>query len=710
MFFFYWFFSIFYQVFLGCINCINLKRIFTVIKSGSYTDGSIFEMRRIILFTLGLLGSIEIYAQQQIPLNEKHYLDSLQNILKQKKADSSKAEASFLLVEYWKIKDTVKSRSYLTTGKKYAQKNPYYIALGHFYEGQHYFSWNRPKASKAFKAAVGALSGFNTKKAYARRAAAWYNYALMNLDEKGYDYITKITLEEAIPNAEKAGDPKLVAHYYTQLSTIFMNNYQFQKATTYSKKAIGILEKESPGSTDLLFAYLSAVSIYCYDHKTGLAKPLLEKAHRLLQPFPESLNNTLYYYNEALFYSTTKQYSKALASINTGIVLAKKYNQKQLYQQFFFRRYDVYSEQKDFAKARGILLDIVKEGTLISNINDRAVIYSEIAKTSERLKDYKEAYTWLSKYRNVSDSINNDQTKLKISELETKYRTAQSQQKIASLMARNKQAILASKNERLYSLIMGLGCLFLLCMLAFVFLNARNRRKLLEQKEVNYKQQLLELEQKQQLKVTKAMLDGGELERERVARDLHDGLGGMLAGVKIGLSGWTDTNPVVSGDKVLVCIISQLDTSVSELRRIARNMVPETLMKFGLETALKDLCEFHMRDNLNISYEAFNIEKDITLNVQLNIYRIVQELLSNAVKHAQANNILVQCSQNGSTIFITFEDDGIGFDLNSPGPKKGMGLENLNNRIAYLKGKLEVISSANEGMTINIELNTAIDG
>ncbi|WP_338839298.1 sensor histidine kinase [Flavobacterium ginsenosidimutans] len=667
-------------------------------------------MRKILVFVLAVLGSFEIYAQQQIPLNEKHYLDSLQSILRQSRADSSKADASFLLVEYWKMKDTLKSKFYLAAGKKYAKKNPYYTALGYFYEGQYYFSWDHPKASLAFKKSEEALAHFQTKKAYTKRAAAWYNYALMNMDAKGYDYITKITLEKAIPNAEKTGDPKVVAHYYTQLSTILMNNYQFSKATTYSQKAITLLEKGNPGSTELLFAYLSAVSIFCYDHKPEMAKPLLLKAQRLLQPFPESLNNTLYYYNEALFYTTTKQYTKALASINTGIILAKKYNQKQLYQQFFFRRYDVYSEQKDFAKARSILLDIVKEGTLISNINDRAVIYSEIAKTSERLKDYKEAYTWLSKYRDVSDSINNDQTRLKINELETKYRTAQNQQKIVSLQAQNSQALLKSKNERLYNWFLGLGCLFLLGTLAFVLLNARNRRKLLEQKEINYKQQLLELEQKQQLKVTKAMLDGEELERERVARDLHDGLGGMLAGVKIGLSGWSNTNPVVSGDKDLSRIINQLDTSVNELRRIARNMVPETLIKFGLETALKDLCEFHMQESLNINYEAFNIERDIPLNVQLNIYRIVQELLSNAIKHAKAKNILVQCSQNVDTIFITVEDDGIGFDLNLLDQNKGMGLENLKNRIAYLQGKLEILSSENDGTTVNIELNTALNG
>ncbi|GAA4161505.1 ATP-binding protein [Chryseobacterium ginsenosidimutans] len=591
-----------------------------------------------------------------------------------------------------------------------AAKNDSYLkALVLFYQGQYYFNWNKPKASVAFKKAEEALSRFSTKKAYVKRAASWYNYALMNMDKMGYDFITKITLEKSIPIAEKAGDPSRVAYYYTQLATILMNNYQFSKAASYNEKAISLLEKKDPGSTDLLFSYLTGVSIYSYDNQTEKARLLLEKAQKLLKPYPSSLNYPLYYNNEALYYSTIKSYDKALGSIDKGIALAKKYNQKQLYQQFFFRRYDVYQQQKEYGKARQILLDIVKEGTLTAKINDRATIYSELSKINEKLGDYKEAYHWLSKYSQTSDSISSDQTKVKINELETRYSSAKSQQKIQTLQSENRQAQLSARNDSLYKLILGMGCLFLLLLLVFVLLTARSRRKLAQQREINYRQQLSEMERKNQLKITKAMLEGEELERERVARDLHDGLGGMLSGVKIGLSGWTDTQPGISDDKDLHRIIGQLDTSVTELRRIARNMVPETLLKFGLETALKDLCEFYMRDGLLITSEMFGIQKNIAMNVQLNIYRIVQELISNAIKHAHADNLILQCSQNENTIFVTFEDNGRGFDMTSLSGKKGMGLDNLRNRIAFLQGKFEVHSAPGEGTSINIELKTSTD-
>ncbi|MFA6246579.1 MAG: histidine kinase, partial [Mucilaginibacter sp.] len=628
-------------------------------------------MKKIYLIPICLLIALCAFAQQQVPLNEKRHLDSLENVLRSNSPDSAKANANFQLVEYWNFKDTVKSKMYLIRGQQLAGKDPYLNALAFFYEGQYYFSWNTAKAATAFKKAEEAFSVLHTPKAHGRRAAAWFNYALMNKDSKGYEFVTRIILEKVLPEAEKAGEKVMLAHFYTQLSTVLMNNYQFDKAGTYNQRAIELLQNESPRSTNLLFAYLSGVSIYCYDNEPEKAKPLLEKAKEIITPYPESVNYTLYYYNEALYYFTVKSFDKSLISADKGAVLAKKYNQKQLYQQFFFRKYEVYVQQKAYARARQILLEIVKDGTLTASANDKATIYAELAKTSKNLNDYKGAYSWINKYQVLTDSINKDQTQVKINELETKYRTAQNQQKISALQAQNKQAALRARNEHLYNWLLVIVCLSLLITLALVILNAKNNRKLSIQKEINYQQQLRDLEQKQQLKVTKAMLDGEEHERERVARDLHDGLGGMLAGVKIGLSGWSNTNAGAAADKDLHRIIGQLDSSVSELRRIARNLLPETLLKFGLETALKDLCEFYMRDGLHIDFQPLSIGKNITLNIQLNIYRIVQELISNAIKHARATSIMLQCSQNDHVFFITFEDDGCGFDTAILSQKKG---------------------------------------
>ncbi|WP_207799000.1 tetratricopeptide repeat-containing sensor histidine kinase [Taibaiella soli] len=667
-------------------------------------------MSYLLLTLLYILFSCKGFSQQQLPLDEQHFTDSLGNILQSKTSDSSKAMANYLLSEYYKFKDTAKSKTYLTQGQQLSQNYPYLKALYHFYEGQYYYNWNTAKASVSFLKAAELLSSFHDKAAASARASSWFDYALMNKNEKGYEFVVDIILNRSLPIVTASGDSAMLAHYYSQLATLFMSNYQFAKAEEYNNKAISLLENTHSTSSTLLFAYLGGVSIYMYQAKSDPAKILLDKAKALLEPFPESANYPLYYYNEALYYTGKQDFDKALTAVDKGTVLAKKYNQTQIYQQFYFRKYNIYSISEQYAKAKEVLNAVINEGQLMANINDRATIYSEMAKTNEALHDYKEAYSWLSKYRAATDSIQNNQTKVKISELEARYNASEKQHKIDILQSQNNEAALKSKNDQLYKWALGLGCLTLLIISGAIAVSARNNKKLATQKEINYQQELKDLEQKHQLKITKAMLDGEEQERERVARDLHDGLGGMLAGVKMGLSGWANNNTDIMHDGDLNRIIRQLDSSVGELRRIARNMMPETLLKFGLEVALKDLCAFYNRDDLYIEFQPFSIEPGIALSVQLNIYRIVQELLSNAIKHSGAANIVLQCSQNNGQFFITVEDDGVGFDIATLTDKKGMGLDNLKNRIEFLKGKFEILSTRNEGTTINIELNTNANG
>lgn len=200
------------------------------------------------------------------------------------------------------------------------------------------------------------------------------------------------------------------------------------------------------------------------------------------------------------------------------------------------------------------------------------------------------------------------------------------------------------------------------------------------------------------------MLDGEEKERERIAKELHDGLGGMLAGVKINFSGWGSKTLSSEQREDFDKILHQLDKSVGELRGVARNLMPESLLKFGLETALKDLSEFYMNDDLEIDLQTYTINAAIPLSMQLHIYRIVQELLSNAIKHSKATNILLQCSQNKKNFFITVEDNGVGFNPEDLRHKKGMGIHNVKNRVDYLKGKFDMNSQQGEGATVNIEL------
>jgi len=153
--------------------------------------------------------------------------------------------------------------------------------------------------------------------------------------------------------------------------------------------------------------------------------------------------------------------------------------------------------------------------------------------------------------------------------------------------------------------------------------------------------------------------------------------------------------------------MDMLDSSIKEMRRVAHNMMPEALVKFGLDTALKDFCnDIHQSGALKLNYQSFGLEDAvIDQTIAITIYRIVQELLNNTMKHAAAKSAIVQVSKTDGLLSVTVEDDGKGFDtsvLNSP---LGMGWNNIQNRIEFLNGKLDVNSQPGDGTSVHIELN-----
>jgi len=218
-----------------------------------------------------------------------------------------------------------------------------------------------------------------------------------------------------------------------------------------------------------------------------------------------------------------------------------------------------------------------------------------------------------------------------------------------------------------------------------------------------YRQHLKTLKQKESLQVLVSMLEGQETERSRIARDLHDGLGGILSGTKITLSGLTLFNENDSGRNTLNKSLDQLDVAVVELRRIAHNLMPELLDKYGLEEALKEYAERMSNDELEISSRFVKLKTELSKDKQIVVYRIIQELVNNAVKHSQASQIIMQLSQHNDLIMITVEDNGKGFDPHLADGKKSAGMHNVQSRLEFLSGQMQINSVAGRGTSIEIE-------
>ncbi len=220
-------------------------------------------------------------------------------------------------------------------------------------------------------------------------------------------------------------------------------------------------------------------------------------------------------------------------------------------------------------------------------------------------------------------------------------------------------------------------------------------------------QEALKLEvERQQVRHLNALSEVQEQERSRFAKDLHDGLGGMLWGVKLSLSNMKG-NMVMDSDHVQVFerSLDMLDNSIHELRRVAHNLMPEALVKFGLAAALKDFCDFiNSSKVINVIFQQVGNERRLDMSVEVVLYRVANELVNNALRHSSASEIIIQLNYDDHSLTLTVEDNGKGFDKSILDKTTGAGWPNIKSRIAYLKGTLDVVTSSGNGTAINIAI------
>lgn len=263
------------------------------------------------------------------------------------------------------------------------------------------------------------------------------------------------------------------------------------------------------------------------------------------------------------------------------------------------------------------------------------------------------------------------------------------------------QIQLDQKNNLNYFL--GASAVALLAILLLGYRNYTSRQKL-QQARID------ELETDKQLAATAAVLKGEEQERTRLAKDLHDGLGGMLSGIKYALNR-VKGNLVMTPDNAQAFerSIDMLDSSISEMRRVAHNMMPEILANYGLDAALKEFCNEIARSGVvQLNYQSVGMnDAAIEQTKAVIIYRITQELVTNALKHANAQNVLVQLhrAEQEKLLTITVEDDGNGFNTDRLNQASGMGWANIQNRVGFLKGRCDIQSSPGKGTSVMIEIN-----
>jgi two-component system, NarL family, sensor kinase len=354
---------------------------------------------------------------------------------------------------------------------------------------------------------------------------------------------------------------------------------------------------------------------------------------------------------------------------------------------------DNYMLQKKFILAEEQLQQGIKIALADSLNGELLTMYQAMAQVKFAQHDFAGGNLYQVKWDELNEADNEKELSEYGLELETKYETEKKSAQIVAQQAQIKQQSVIN-----YLVIAaGIGML-IISLLAY-----RNYR----QKQKLQQQRIAELETQQQLTATEAVLKGEEQERTRLAKDLHDGLGGMLSGIKYSFNNMKG-NLVMTPDNAQAFerSMDMLDSSIKEMRRVAHNMMPEALVKFGLDTALKDFCnDINNSGALKISYQSIGLANlQVEQTTAITIYRIVQELINNTMKHAVAKTAIVQVTKSNNQLSVTVEDDGKGFDTSILNQVKGIGWSNIQNRVEFLKGSLDVHSKPGTGTSVHIEI------
>lgn len=643
-----------------------------------------------IIYALFLFLFYSTFSLAQILTNKKNYIDSLNQVLKVEANDSLKARAAFLLSDYWVYRDTIQSKKYLDQSKKLSRGNDYLQGIYNYQQG-HYYMDRMPKETvKWYKKSLKVLQKHRTQDSYFYQANIWGNMSV--LDERDDDITAALDklLHKAIPLAEKAKAYSLLASLQTNAGSILTTVGMFKEASTYFKKSLAYYKGKAVRSDRVLITCIFAAQNYILDYKNEAAKTLIDRAEVILKDFPDSDYNIEFNDLQANYYLANDQLDSALIAINKGLALSEKMQFDPFVPSLYKHLYHYYmrvNKYNDALKA----LEIAMDSQLYPNLSELGNNSELMSIVYKKLNNDRLAYQWAKKSLALKDSLYNLNLYKEISNLEGEFRFNEKEKEIVKLQLEKFESELKAKNQRLLNWLLGFGALVLFLALLMV----ANFYKTNRQHNIH---KLREIEQQKELQIAQAIMEGEERERQRLGRDLHDGLGGALSGIKIKLSSQQKniSSPILEES------ILQLENSIKELRSISRNMMPETLLRSGLETAIRDLCVSFTLDHIDVEFQSSGIQKDMQMVSQVNIYRIIQELLTNAIKHAHCNKIIVQCLQNQDEFLITVEDNGKGFSNQNLEKSKGIGLKNVKNRVNYMKGSLVIDS--HQGTTVNIEL------
>ncbi|WP_379900459.1 ATP-binding protein [Lacinutrix gracilariae] len=572
---------------------------------------------------------------------------------KLKNLKDTKEQAFFKLIYFSRLREIDSMRNYLNILKnKHTIANQKKSKLLYFEGFLHKITNNDSlffkKSNEAYQLSLHAKDSLTTL------------YSLSALAQS-YDYNDDNYYNINYLNALRDKSTTYNNSYFQKIHLFLLGNYYlFRDQTSNSIKHFNQLLHSKFTKKD------STYILYTYSNLGVLYETVIENS-----------DSAIYYYKKKLdFINKSPAHATPENYFNTYLNIATSYKSKG----------KLITAKNFYMKA-----DSVK--SLSNAVFNKSLIKENLAALYEQMNDFELAYKNLKEYNLLSDSLKTEEQHIAVAKIKEQYDNQRLRADHLESEAKRKQ------NQNL--LIASLFVLLFGSITAFLINKNTKRKQLLaEQEQEIQKQKVSTLLKEQELSSIDAMIAGQEKERQRIANDLHDDLGGLMATVKLHFNSLKEKQSEDLFDRTNAL----LDQAYQKVRSIAHAKNSGVIAKQGLLKAIHEMAnKISALNKIQIEVADHGLENRLENSLELTIFRIIQELTTNIIKHAQATQATISLTNHEDSLNIMIEDNGIGFNQKNIS-KKGMGIHSIDKRVEHLEGKMTIESEKNQGTTIIIDI------
>ncbi|MBC7400218.1 MAG: sensor histidine kinase [Mucilaginibacter sp.] len=497
----------------------------------------------------------------------------------------------------------------------------------------------------------------------------------------------------ALKIRERLNDEEGISKSLGNIGQVYLDNGQFKEAESYTLRCLATAKKMQ--NSYVIVASLHVMANICSGQKQyGRALKYDEEALTICLRENNKRGLSQVYSNMAHCYNYMHQYDKALKYHFNVLALDEFFGDKKQMSDTYLNIGEVYKDMGKYADAKTWLKKSLAYSTETQYKHGQQDAWKFLSEVYEKEANYKDALLAHQKYQSLTTDIVNEDNNKQIALLQTQYETQKKEQQISLLNKENtiQKLSITSRNKTIVFII---GFIILAGIVGILYYN----RQKLQQKALAQQQKI-----EQQSQLTQAIIDAEEKERRRIASDLHDGVGQLFSAVKMNLSGLLDRVTINREEDRFLAekTIALVDESCKEVRVISHQMMPNMLLRSGIASDVKSFIEKIDSERLKVNVEATGFKNKLESNVEIVLYRVIQESVNNVIKHSKATTLDIKLTREGTGIEAIIADNGVGFNTALKDDFEGIGLKNIATRIEYLKGSVLYTSAPGMGTSVKI--------